>query len=96
MAKKNGSKNAGHAAKAAKTQGAKREGSLAAIIDPYLIGGGHLVRDIAAEVARKAGEAAKGRDIEANVRARIVSFKRKGWSVVKDAEKRVKVVQAKA
>lgn len=93
MAKKNGN---GKGGAAAKKQRGKKEGSLAAIIDPYLIEGGHLVRDIASEVTKRAGEAAKGRDIEANVRARLVSFKRKGWSVVKDAEKRVKVVQPAA
>jgi hypothetical protein len=74
---------------------AKKEGSLAAIIDPLLLSGGHTVKEIAAELAKKAAEAAKGKDLNANVRARLVSYTRKGWQVVKDDKKRVKVVQKK-
>jgi len=102
MAKKNGNKKGGKVAgKAAtgatKTQGAKegvqKGGSLAAIIDPMLLAGGHTTQEIAAELAKKAGEAAKGKDLAANVRARMVSYTRKGWKVEKDDQKRVKVVQ---
>ena len=99
MAKKNGNEKGGQAvakAETAKPQGAKQTGSLAAIIDPYLTGGGHTVAEIAAELAKKAGDAAKDRDLAANVRARCWSFKKKGWQVIKDDKKRVKVVQAKA
>ena len=69
--------------------------SMGSIIDPYLLGGGHTVAEIAVELGRKAGDAAKGKDLEANVRARMVSYTRKGWEVVKDEQKRVKVVQSK-
>jgi len=97
MAKKNGNgkgKKAGPpAAKATKPQEAKKEGSLAAIIDPMLLAGGHTTQEIAAELAKKAGDAGKNRDLAANVRARLVSYTRKGWQVVKDEQKRVKVVQ---
>jgi hypothetical protein len=82
MAKKNGNgkgKKAGPpaakakaAAKATKPQGAKKEGSLAAIIDPMLTAGGSTVAEIAAELAKKAGEAGKGKDLAANVRARML------------------------
>ena len=72
---------------------AKKEGSLAAIIDPYLLVGGKSTQEIAAEVAKKAGEAGKGRDINANVRARLVCYTRKGWQVVKNEKKHVKVVR---
>ena len=92
MTKKNGngkSKKAGPpaakakaAAKATKPQGAKKGGSLAAIIDPLLPAGGHTTQEIAAELAKKGGEAAKGKDLAANVRARMVSYTRKGWQVV--------------
>ncbi|HBW23292.1 MAG: hypothetical protein A2X28_06420 [Elusimicrobia bacterium GWA2_56_46] len=75
---------------------AKKAGSLSAIIDPYLLAGGKMVAEIAAEVTKKAGEAAKGRDINANVRARLVCYTRKGWQVVKDDKKRVKVVRKTA
>ncbi|MBI5245509.1 MAG: hypothetical protein HY922_17745 [Elusimicrobia bacterium] len=80
MAKKNGNKKGGKvackvAAGASKAQGAKengrKEGSLAAIIDPMLLAGGSTTQEIAAELAKKAGEAAKGKDLAANVRARM-------------------------
>lgn len=71
----------------------KKTESLAAIIDPMLFAGGYTIREIAAELAKKAGDLAKGKDIEANVRARMVSFRRKGWPVQKDAQKRVRVVR---
>ena len=69
--------------------------SLAAIIAPMLLSGGYTVKEIAAELAKQAGEAAKDKDLEANVRAGIVSYTRKGWQVVKDEQKRVKVIQPK-
>ena len=69
--------------------------SLAAIADPLLLAGGHTVKEIAAEIARQAGEDDQGKDLEANVRARLVSYTRKGWQVIKDEKKRVKVVQRK-
>jgi hypothetical protein len=96
MAKKNGNGKVGQAgakAKTAKPHGAKQAGSLAAIIDPYLTSGGHTIKEIAAELAKKAGGAANDRDLAANVRARMVSYTRKGWRVEKDEQKRVKVVQ---
>ncbi|MFA5161912.1 MAG: hypothetical protein WC421_06665 [Elusimicrobiales bacterium] len=69
--------------------------SLASIIDPFLLSGGHTVRDIAIELSNKAGDAAQGKNLEANVRARMVTYARKGWRVVKDESKRVKIVQSK-
>ncbi|MBI4248561.1 MAG: hypothetical protein HY611_03575 [Elusimicrobia bacterium] len=96
MSKKNGKAGkvsaAASAKKATKAESAGREGSLAAIIDP-LLNGQHTVKEIAAELAKKAGEAAKGKDLQANVRARLISYKRKGWQVEKDDEKRVKIIQ---
>lgn len=80
-------------ASAPKPHEAKKAGSLAAIIDPMLTAGGHSVAEIAAELAKQAGDAAKDRDLAANVRARMVSYTRKGWRVVKDDQKHVKVVQ---
>lgn len=75
---------------------AKKENSMAAIIDPMLLAGGKTVKEIAAELAKKAPEAAKGKDLEANVRARMVTYTRKGWQVIKDDKKRVKVIQKKS
>ena len=80
----------GKKADKAKTKGGS---SLAAIIDPMLLAGGHTVNEIAAELAKKASDAGKGKDLNANVRARMVTYTRKGWKVVKDDKKRVKVVQ---
>lgn len=73
----------------------RKESSLAAFIDPLLLAGGHTVKEIAAEIALKAGDAAKGKDLEANVRARLVTYTRKDWQVIKDDKKRVKTVQPK-
>ena len=97
MARKNGKVTKGSAespkGKAARSAGGNGGGSLAAIIDPMLLAGGKTVKEIAAELAKKAAEAAKGKDLAANVRARMVSYTRKGWRVEKDDQKRVKVVQ---
>ena len=89
------SKSVGSNKIVAEAKGWPRPGSLAALIDPLLLAGGMTVKEIAAELAGKAAEAAKGKDLAANVRARMVSYTRKGWQVVKDDEKRVKLVQAK-
>jgi len=77
------------------SKGKSREGSLAAIIDPLLFAGEHTVKEIAAELAKKAGTAAKGKDLEANVRARLYSFRKKGASIQKDAQKRLRIVLKK-
>ena len=54
---------------------AKKEGSLASIIDPLLFEGKHTVKEIAAELAKKAGEAAKNKYLEANCRARLLMWR---------------------
>ncbi len=82
-------------AEVGKKIGERREGSLAAIIDPILLAGGKTIQEIADIVAKKAGQAAKGKDLQANVRARMVTYTRKGWRVEKDEKKHVKVVQVK-
>jgi hypothetical protein len=69
-----------------------KEGSLAAIIDPMLFSGSHTVKEIAAELTKEAAAADKGKDLEANVRARLFSFRRKGCRVEKDSQKRIRVV----
>ncbi len=67
--------------------GAQKPMSLASIIDPMLLAGGYTVKEIAAELGKRAGEAARGKDLEVNVRARMVSYSRKGWQVLKDGKK---------
>lgn len=76
-------------------KGRQREGSLAAIIDPMLFAGTKTVKEIAAELAKKAGASAKGKDLEANVRARMVCYKRKGYCIEKDEKKHIKIIQSK-
>ena len=76
--------------------GARREGSLAVIIDPMLFTGGKTIQEMADVVAKKAGQAAKGKDLQANVRARMVTFRRKGWRVEKNGKKHIKVIQSKS
>ena len=73
-----------------------REGTLASIIDPFLLQGGKTIVEIAAVLGKKAGAAGKGKDLAANVRARMVAYTRKGWRVEKDAKKHIKVVRNKA
>lgn len=70
-----------------------REGSLAAVIDQFLFDGKHTVKEIAAELLKKAGAACKGKDLEANVRARLFTYRRKGFRVDKDAQKRIRVIK---
>lgn len=72
--------------------GAQKTLSLAAIIDPMLLAGGYTVKEIAAELGRQAGETTAGKDLEANVRARLVSYTRKGWQILKQ-DKQVKAVK---
>lgn len=67
--------------------------SVASMIDPYLLQGGKTVREIAELVSEKAGELAKKRNMEANVRARMVTYSRKGWKVEKNDRKHVMVVK---
>jgi hypothetical protein len=79
-----------------KTPGAKpRADSLAAIIDPLLLAGGKTIKEVACEVAKKAGDAAKGKDLQANVRARMVSYRRQGHRIDKNGENHVKLVMKK-
>jgi hypothetical protein len=68
---------------------------MSTIIDPLLFEGGKTIQQIAEVLATKGGPSIKSKNLEANVRARMVSFRRKGWQVEKDEQKRVKVIQGK-
>lgn len=76
-----------------KPKKAVKEGSLAAFIDPMLFEGKYTVKEIAEAIVKKAGEYAKNKDIEANIRARMVTYKRKGYQIIKNDNKQVKVVK---
>ena len=54
---------------------------LAPLIDAMLLAGGHTMRGIVREVRRKASAACKGKDLKANVRARIYWLKKRGRQV---------------
>ena len=69
--------------------------SLSATIDPMLFSGGKTVKEIAELAIKQAAELTKGKDVEANVRARMVSFSRKGWKIEKDDKKHVRVIKPK-
>jgi len=76
-----------------KKQKLVKEGCLASFIDPMLFEGKYTVKEIANEIIQKAKEYTQNKDIEANIRARMVTYKRKGYQVVKDKDKHVKVVK---
>jgi len=70
-----------------------KEGCLASFIDPMLFEGKYTVKEIAEAIIKEAGEYAKNKDIEANIRARMVTYKRKGYQIIKGENKQVKVVK---
>jgi hypothetical protein len=53
--------------------------ALAPIIDALLLAGRSTMRGILRELRRKASAACRGKDLKANVRARLYWFKRKGY-----------------
>lgn len=79
--------------KAAGGRRKERAGTLAALIDPFLMAGTKTIQEIAAELKKKAGGLAAGKDLEANCRARLFTFRRKGYRVERDDKKRVRVVK---
>lgn len=84
LARTNGKEKNGHAPK---------EGSLAALIDPFLFEGKHSVRQIAELVTKKAGKLAAHVDMRANVRARLWLYKKKNYAVQRDEKRRVRLVK---
>lgn len=70
---------------------------LAPIIDEYLIKGGHTAGEIAKFVEVKAlagGMDTKGKDLKANVRARMIHHRKKGATVVRSKDGDIKVTPA--
>lgn len=64
---------------------------LSPIIDAMLLAGGHTMRGIVRELRRKASAACRSKDLQANVRARLYWFRRKGRKVHEDAEGHIQV-----
>ena len=70
---------------AERTPTGARVGTLGALADVLLLEGGHTIKEIALDLFRKAPTALiKGRDLEANVRARMAHYRRRGDRVVRD------------
>lgn len=67
----------------------RREQPLAPIIDAMLLAGNMTMRGIVREIQRKASAACQGRDLRANVRARLYWLKRRGHSANLDAQGRL-------
>lgn len=65
--------------------------SLAPIIDAMLLAGWYSMRGIVRELRRRASTACRGKDLQANVRARLYWFRRKGRSADRDAQGRIHV-----
>jgi hypothetical protein len=63
---------------------------LAPIIDALLLAGGKTMRGIVREVRRKASRGCKGKELQANVRARLYWLKSKGFTVDTDELGRLK------
>ena len=51
---------------------------IAPLIDAMLLAGGHTMRGIVRELRRKASAACRGKDLKANIRARLYWLRRKG------------------
>jgi len=64
---------------------------LAPIIDAMLLAGGHTMRGIVRELRRKASAACRGKDLKANVRARMCWVRRKGYTIGNDTLGRLRV-----
>ena len=62
---------------------------LAPIIDAMLLAGGKTMRGIVREVRRKASAACRGKDLQANVRARMHWFRKRGYKIDTDAQGRL-------
>ena len=66
---------------------------LAPIIDAMLLAGGHTMRGIVRELRRKASAACRGKDLKANVRARMHWFRKRGCTIDTDALGRLKATK---
>ena len=67
----------------------RREQPLAPLIDAMLLAGNMTMRGIVREIQRKASAACHGRDLRANVRARLYWFRRKGRMAARDVQGRI-------
>jgi hypothetical protein len=66
---------------------------LSSIIDALLMRGGMTITGIAREVQRRASSASAGRDVRANIRARIHWLQQRGLKLHRDEAGRVQIRQ---
>ena len=68
--------------------------TIASVIDPYLLeGDGRTVKEIVKLIEKRKLAIMEGKDVSANIRARMVAYSRKGYSIEKSADKKVKVIE---
>ena len=67
--------------------------SLGSVIDTMLFAGGKTVAEIVEAIKKKNLPQAKDKDLNANVRARMVCYSRKGYKTEKTEDKKVKVIK---
>ena len=65
---------------------------LSSLIDRLLLKGGLTMRGLAREIRRKDSVSCKGKDVRANIRARIYWFKRKGYRIERNERGWVRIV----
>lgn len=65
---------------------------LAPLIDAMLLTGGKTMRGILRELRRKASAACRGKDLKANVRARLYWFRKKRGRIERDEHGHLRVV----
>ena len=66
---------------------------LAPIIDALLLKGGLTMQGLVREIKRRASAACRGKDVRANIRARLYWFKRKGCRIKKNGQSQLKVIR---
>lgn len=71
----------------------KKRGGLSALMDPLFFEGGHTVQEIANIVAEKDPTAKEGRNLVGNVRVRMAVLKKRGYQILLDEQKKVKLVK---
>jgi len=69
---------------------------LAPIIDALLLEGGRTMKGLVREVKRRASAVCCGKDVAANVRARICWFRKKGYRVARDSRGVLRAVKETA
>lgn len=78
--------------RAKRRRGRPQPKPLAPAIDALLLEGGRTMRGLVREVKRRASAACRGKDVPANVRARLYWFKRKGYRADSNGQAHLRVL----